>query len=121
MPRAWQSAPSPTAHRCAPAEWPSRLIRVGSPPYSATCWLTHSIAASAELAIEIERGARAQLVIDDDRGDSAWRQLGRNEGEVLLVLGPPIAAVHEDMDWRGPFGRHGGEDVEAAQLVLAIG
>lgn len=65
--------------------------------------------------------SRAQLVIDDDRGDSAWRQLGRNEGEVLLVLGPPIAAVHEDMDWRGPFGRHGGEDVEAAQLVLAIG
>jgi hypothetical protein len=25
------------------------------------------------------------------------------------------------MHWRGPLGQHGGEDVEAAQLVLAIG
>ena len=70
---------------------------------------------------EIERGTGAQFVVDDDRDDSARRQLGRNECEILLVLGPPIAAVHEDMHWRGLLGRHGGEDVEAAQLVLAIG
>src|SRR5271166_1776969 len=89
MPRACQSAASPVAHRCAPAEWPSRLIRLGSPPYSAMCWLTHSMAASAESATR-SSAELGQLVIDDDRSSAAPAgDGGAKNASAPIAPGPP--------------------------------
>src|ERR1700722_18462627 len=101
------------------------MAKQADPPWIAIIFRDVSVhpfdGGERRIGDEIERGTGAQFVVYHDRGDSARPQLGPNECEFLLVRGPPIAAVHEDMHWRGLLRRHGGEDVEAAQLVLAIG
>jgi hypothetical protein len=69
----------------------------------------------------VERRGGAEFAIRLDSDDATRGELGGDEGEILLVLRAPVAAVNVDMHGRGTARGGGRIDVELAQRVVAIG
>ena len=99
-PAAVQSWASAIAHRCAPAEWPDKVSRSGSPPYARAWRQVQAIARRADFDRAVQGHRRAQVVVGDRGADALAHERLGDVREIRLVLRAPVAAVEEHVHRR---------------------